>query len=265
MTDTQNNENGAPNEDRRTLPLGYWLRAVDALVGREFATALGAEDVDRRDWMLLNAVSGDIAVPAWLASRTHGRGGKRLRALTERGWITRTEDSWTLTDEGRAARARLGGIVDGIRERVSGAVSPEDYATMTASLEAIARELGWDENEQMPRFGRHGRHGFEPGFRRGRGFGPGLRPGFGPEFGGEFGPGFGPRGHHHGKHSDAPEDCGRRMHGRHDRGQDRRRDHSHDGRHDHGHDRRGERHSERAFERGFDAGFRAAKERAEAS
>lgn len=257
MTDTQNNENGAPNEDRRTLPLGYWLRAVDALVGREFATALGAEDVDRRDWMLLNAVSGDIAVPAWLASRTHGRGGKRLRALTERGWITRTEDSWTLTDEGRAAHARLGGIVDGIRDRVSGAVSPEDYATMTASLEAIARELGWDENERMPRFGRHGRAGFEPGFRRGRGFGPGFRPGFGPAFGGEFGPGFGPRGHHHGEHSDGPGDCGRRMHGRHDCGQGRR----HGGRHD----QRGERHSERAFERGFDAGFRAAKERAEAS
>jgi hypothetical protein len=243
MTDTHDNENSAIRDEARTLPLGYWLRAVDALIDREFTSALAAENADRRDWMLLNAVSGDIDAPAWLAARAQGRGGKRLRALAERGWIARTEDAWTLTDEGRAAKARLGAVVDGIRERVSGAVSPEDYATMTASLETIARELGGDESERMPRFGRHGR----PGFGRGRGFGPGFRPGFGPGFGPAFGPGFGLRGDHHGAH----QHCGPAGHGAKS------------------HHRRGERHAERAFERaferGFDAGFRAARERAEAS
>tara|TARA_R110002020_G_scaffold36045_1_gene108371 strand:- start:309 stop:1037 length:729 start_codon:yes stop_codon:yes gene_type:complete len=242
MTDTQNNHDGDSHE-RPGLPLGYWLRAVDTMIGREFATALAHEDVDRRDWMLLNAVSGDGDVPGWLASRLHGRGGKRLRALADRGWVARTEDSWTLTDEGRAAKARLSGIVDGIRERVSGAVSPEEYATMTASLEAIARELGGDESERMPRFGRHARPGFGPG----RGFGPGFRPGFAPGFGAGFAPGFGPGFGHRRGHHGSPEHDG--PHGR--------------GEHRHGH--RGERHAERAFERGFDAGFRAAKERAEAS
>lgn len=258
MTDTQNNEDGAPREERRTLPLGYWLRAVDAGITREFADALTAEDVDRRDWMLLNAVSGDVDVPTWLASRVHGRGGKRLRTLAERGWVVRTDDAWTLTDEGRAAKARLAGIVDGIRERVSSAVNPDDYATMTASLEAIARELGGDEKERMPRHGRrHGRPGFGPGRGFGPGFGPGFRPGFGPGFRPGFGPGFQPgfgpgfgphgdqRGEDRGEHGGAYEHCGQRDHDRHDR--------------------RGERHAERAFERGFDAGFRAAKERAEAS
>ncbi len=251
MTDTQNNDNDS-SAARRTAPLGYWLRTVDALIGREFASALAAEDVDRRDWMLLNAISGDADAPAWLAPRLQGRGGKRLRALAERGWVTRTDDAWSLTDEGRAAKTRLAGIVDGIRERVSGAVSPEDYATMTASLEAIARELGGDESEWMPRFGRRGGRGgfgpaFGPGFGPGfgRGFGPGFGPGFGRGFGRGFGPGFGPRGGHPGAH----EHCGPNAH-RH-------------GEHGTGH--RGERHAERAFERGFDAGFRAAKERAEAS
>lgn len=234
MTDTQNNPGDAPNEDRPAppLPLGYWLRAVDAMIGREFVTALAAEDVDRRDWMLLNAVSGDVDVPAWLASRTHGRGGKRLRALAERGWVARTEDSWTLTDEGRAAKARLTGMVDGIRERVSGAVSPADYATMTASLEAIARELGWNESERMPRGGRRrGRHGF------GRETVPGFRPGFGRA--------FGPRDGHPGTH----EHCGPREHGR----GDRRRAHG---------ELRDERHAERAFERGYEAGFEGGYARA---
>lgn len=254
MNDTQNTPDGASDADRPTppLPLGYWLRAVDAMITREFADALAAEDVDRRDWMLLNAVSGDVDVPGWLASRIQGRGGKRLRALADRGWIARTEDAWTLTDEGRAAKARLAGIVDGIRERVSGAVTADDYATMTASLEAIARELGWDESERMPRHGRgHGRRGFGPGreFGPGRGFGPAFGPSFGRAFGPSFGPGVGPafgpdfdpRAGHHGER----ERCGPREH--------RRGDH------------RGERHAERAFEHGFDAGFRAAKERAEAS
>ena len=97
-----------------------------------------------------------------------------------------------LTDEGRAAKERLGAIVEGIRSRVAGAVTPDDFATTLASLEAIARELGWDENARMPRagFGRGFRpgFGFDPGFRPGWGFGPGS--GFGPRhFGGEHGHG----------------------------------------------------------------------------
>ena len=269
MTDSNDNSNGASDEAPTTtpLPLGYWLRAVNAMIDREFATALASENVDRRDWMLLNAVSGDVEVPAWLAARAHGRGGKRLRALTERGWIEQRDDSWTLTDEGRAAHARLADTVGRIRERVSAAVSPEDFATMSASLEAIARDLGWDETQRMPRLGRHGRPGFGPG----RGFGPGFRPGFGsdsaPAFGSDSGPAFGPgsgpafgRGFgRRGEHGGAPEHCGRHQHGRHEHGMHGM--HGQDARRGHG----GEHRSERAFERGFDAGFRAAKERADAS
>ena len=126
--------------------------------------------------MLLNAVSGDVDAPGF-AERL-ARKGKRLRGLEERGWVEEAGDgTWTLTDEGRAAKERLGAVVDGIRSRVAGAVSPEDFATTLASLEAIARELGWDENEGgWAGFGR----GFGRGRGLGRGFGPRLRPGFGP-------------------------------------------------------------------------------------
>ena len=168
---------GTPT-DRR--PLGYWLRLVDGLIAREFASTLENEGVGRRDWMLLNVVSGAVDAPG-LAERLARRGGKHLRRLEDRDWIAQAGDgTWTLTDEGRAAQERLSGLVDGIREKVAGAVSPEDFATMTASLEAIARELGWDETTPWP-----GR-GFGPGGRgfRGRGFGPGGREFGGREFGG---------------------------------------------------------------------------------
>src|SRR5688572_30245270 len=33
-------------------PIGYWLRAVDRLISREFADAFAGAGIDRRDWML---------------------------------------------------------------------------------------------------------------------------------------------------------------------------------------------------------------------
>lgn len=219
---TTHNEDGA-SADR---PLGFWLRTVDALLTREFIAAFEAEGVTRRDWMLLNVLSGDVDAPG-LADRLR-RKGKRLRGLAERGWVEEGADgAWALTAEGRAARGRLSGIVDGLRERVAGAVSAEDYATMTASLAAIARELGADDAERAPfAFGPFGPGAFRPGafgsgpFSHGRGRGGHHRHGFG---GREFG---GHRGHGAGHHP-----C------------------------EHPSGRRGEQ----AYERGFDAGFRSGR------
>ncbi|MBN9154045.1 MAG: hypothetical protein J0J05_08685 [Microbacterium sp.] len=205
-TDTPHDDEGAERtaDDVGTpteRPLGYWLRLVDALITREFARTLENEGVGRRDWMLLNVLSGTIEVPG-LAERL-ARRGKHLRRLEERGWVAPAGDgTWSLTDEGRAAQERLTALVSGIREKVAGAVSPEEFATMTASLEAIARELGGDETSWPGRgFGFGGRgfgRGFGKGFGGDRGFGPDFRshePGYGPRFGPAgrgFGPGRGP-------------------------------------------------------------------------
>ena len=241
---------GVPT-DRR--PLGYWLRTVDGLITREFAAAFDGAEIDRRDWMLLNALSGDVETPSF--AERFVRKGKRLRNLAERGWVEEQGDgTWALTDEGRAAREQLGEIVDGIRSRVADAVSPEDYATTMASLEAIARELGWEEGQRMPRrgfgrdfgagFGPGFRGGFGPGFRGGPGFGPGFRPGFGPGHD-EAHEGYGPRGAH----------CPPHQHGAHEHGDDAHR-HGHHGHHGgRGHGERSGRSAQRAYERGFDAGF----------
>jgi hypothetical protein len=56
-------------------------------------------------------------------------------------------------------------------------ISDEDYATTMATLEKMARNLGWDETQE------HGPEGH--GFGHGRGFGhghrhPGMMRGFGP-------------------------------------------------------------------------------------
>lgn len=91
----------------------------------------------------------------------------------------------------QAARARAAEVAHELRDRIEGLVSPEDYATTIASLEAIARGLGWDETaaEFGRGFGPHRMRGFgrRPG---GRGFGPRGMRGFGPHARHGFAAGF---------------------------------------------------------------------------
>jgi hypothetical protein len=151
-----------------TRPFGFWLKVTDRLLTDEFATAFENERAGRRDWRLLNVVDGTI--PARRPLHAH-----KLQRLVDRGWVIADGDGWTLTDDGRASKERLGDVVDGIRAKVADAVSPQEMATTLASLEKIARAFGWDEENPLPR-GRGRRHGFGG---RGPGFGHGRGPGFG--------------------------------------------------------------------------------------
>ncbi|WP_311258033.1 hypothetical protein [Microbacterium sp. WCS2018Hpa-9] len=282
------NTSETQNTDSTSRPFGYWLKAVDRLMAAEFDSAFEGEHASRRDWRILNIIDGPT--PARRPLNAH-----KLHALVERGWVVADGDGWTLTDDGRAAKERLGGIVDGIRAKVTDAVSPEDLETTLTSLEQIARAFGWDEETPLPR-GRGRRHGFGPrGFGRGfapeHGFGPGLPGrGFGRRHGHPFGRGrgFAPgydseHENRHGRGADAERrghDCGHRGHPGHDRFADAhdrgngghadhgRADHGHA---DHGHASHGHEHgrhggprhgehrvaraAQHAYERGFDAGF----------
>jgi hypothetical protein len=153
-----------------THPFGYWITAVDRLMRAEFATVFEDEGITRRDWRMLNRVDGTHG-----DRPHHGRRSLSLRRLLELGWIERTADGWALTDAGALAKQRLGASVDEIRARVAAVLSAEEYATMTASLEKIARELGWEEGKPLPRR-REGRghehgHGHAHGHEHGHGHG----------------------------------------------------------------------------------------------
>ena len=82
----------------------------------------------------------------------------------------------------REYRATLG---DTARE----GISDQDYATTMATLEKMARNLGWNDDDHAER-----------GFGRGRGFGPGFGP--------AFGPGRRPFSRGHGHDRPAPEQRG---------------------------------------------------------
>ena len=167
-------QNTSPEPGRR--PFGFWLKVVDRRISAEMEALFTADGITRRDWRLLNLLVGS-AEDERLAERLRAKPNV-LRRLAERGWVDGTPPE--ITDAGREARDRLETQVTALRERVAGAVSAEDFATTLRSLEAIARELGWDESQPLPRGRRGGRrfpHGREP-----RGFGGpfGRRHGFGP-------------------------------------------------------------------------------------
>ena len=126
--------------------------------------------------LLLGAVDGRVDAP-WITARL-ARGGKRIDALVEQGWIARGDEGWALTDEGRAVLDR----VDAARAALLADVPADELERLATALDAVSAAIGVDESETSHPFGPAapgaGR-GFGP---FGRGFGPGMR-GFGPRFG----------------------------------------------------------------------------------
>lgn len=240
--------NSINNEEETSRPFGYWLKATDRLMAAEFAAAFESFGVTRREWRLLNRIDGTVATDA-RPLPVH-----KLHRLIELGWVTDAGDTWTLTDEGRDTKERLGAIVDGIRAKVTDAVPAEDLATTIATLERLARAFGWDEKTPLPRRGgshhgrgRRGRHGFGH-----HGFGPhGFGPhGFGPHgFEGGFGRRHDDAGH--GERDFGPHGFGERGECRHDAHAFAHAKHGHPG---HGRARFA-RFAQGAYERGFEAGF----------
>ncbi|MGI6878969.1 MarR family winged helix-turn-helix transcriptional regulator [Microbacterium sp. gxy059] len=204
--------------DNTHPPIGFWLKATDRLLTRAFRDALDSEGLDRRTWMALNIVDGSVALP----DRDGERFRRATRRLADRGWAARVDGSWQLTDAGRAVKDRASGPVEEIRTRVADAVTPEDLERTLASLEQIARALGWQEGMPLPRR-EHGRRGHDAAHRFDR--------------------------HGHGssrdEHGFSRDEHGSRHHGcGHDRGFDR---HERDfDRYERGHD------APHRFDRGFD-------------
>lgn len=94
-------------------PIGYYLKALDALIDEHFARSLSAHELTRRDWQVLNS----LALQGPLTRQTLGRllgpfwepGARTLdevvHALADRGRITADGDTLALTTAGRRAHA----------------------------------------------------------------------------------------------------------------------------------------------------------------
>jgi hypothetical protein len=83
--------------------------------------------------------------PGRRGCRDHLRAGidRILADFVERGWVWFDGDTATLTDEGRTAHDAAFERIRALRRSVTEGIDPADLATTMATLEAMARNLGW--------------------------------------------------------------------------------------------------------------------------
>ncbi|MCY1715609.1 hypothetical protein OVA26_01460 [Microbacterium sp. SL62] len=240
--------------------LAHRLTTVGHALHHRLFAQMRDSDLHPKTVLVLSVIDGRLDAP-WISDRI-ARGGKRISALADRGWIAPAGDGWTLTDEGRQILDR----VDADRQVLLSQVPADEIERLNAALDAISAALGLDEHAETARPRGPRGFGFGPGPfgpGSGRGFGPGMRGG--PRFGG------GERDHRRGGGGNAHHGFGPR-HGGHTEGHWPDGDHAAadgsaaHGEHRHGHPghrhERGHRAAERAYERGFDAGFIRGRESA---
>jgi hypothetical protein len=166
--------------DRR--PLGYWLRAIQGPLRDNMRGAFATSGVTRREWRTLttlhagpaSAAEVEAALPPKRARRPLGpehhihqdrphRDHRTIEQLLDgfvsRGWAGLDRGSYALSAEGERVHEAVLADVQSVRANVTAGIPDADYATTMATLERIAKNVGWDPEK---------RHGLG----RGRGHGP---------------------------------------------------------------------------------------------
>jgi hypothetical protein len=158
--------------DRR--PIGYWLRAIEGPLRETMRGAFATFGVTRREWRTLAvlhdgpAPAADVAAamparrPAAPGHRIHPDRPHRERRTIEqlldgfvdRGWASLDRGSYALTAEGERIHDALLANVQKVRMDVTAGIPDADYATTMATLERIAKNVGWDPAKGPARPGR---------------------------------------------------------------------------------------------------------------
>lgn len=137
-------------------PIGYWLRLVDNLIEDQFAKTLDEHGVTRMQWLLLNVLARgtatveqlDDAVAPFLDRSESETALDHLSELIDSAWVDATPTGYELTDRGRAALDRLTTVVAEQRTAMAAGLSEAEYLTTVATLERMARNLGWTDPDQ---------------------------------------------------------------------------------------------------------------------
>ena len=134
------------SEQALTRPIGWWLKEADARLDAAFDVALGSMDVDRRGWQVLASLSRaptprGMLVNALSSFDPPAVVDRVIEELSSRGWIEETADSLRLTPAGSSQHAGLTPLVDGVRGRVTAALSEEEYVVLVGLLSRLVAAL----------------------------------------------------------------------------------------------------------------------------
>lgn len=168
------------NTTTHNKPLGFWLAVVEHRTHDAMRAAFADQGVSRREWRLLNVIAQAPVTIDELKAAMPPRGGRghglrhrrpesermsrderpgrgerptrrstieMLDALVERGWLTSDGGQFAITDEGSRMTADLGERISSVRATAGNGIPDADYATTVATLQAMARNLGWAPRE----------------------------------------------------------------------------------------------------------------------
>ena len=128
-------------------PIGYWLMHLHNLIETQFDATLIDLGLGRRHWQILNLLCGAAQTraqieralaPFWQDAAAELDAS--LDDLVSRGWVGQG-DALALTEQGRAAHARVAARVAETRGRLLQGLTAEQYADTVRILSAMAGNL----------------------------------------------------------------------------------------------------------------------------
>ena len=141
--------------DPADKPIGYWLKHLDNLIEAQFDATLAAFDVNRRQWQVLNSLSGgpltrtaveQALAPFWGETATLAEVLDGPNGLLAQGWVQQTSetapDELMLTNEGFASHAAVADHVKAARGAIMNGLTAEQYAETVRNLAAMAAKPG---------------------------------------------------------------------------------------------------------------------------
>lgn len=185
------------NTTTHTPSLGLWLAVIEHRTHDALRTAHAEQGVTRREGRLLSIIeNGPVTIEEIMAARPSRGGPRRDRAerseqrperperfarpdalprestadvverLVQHGWVASDDRGrLTITPDGERAKSGLRDRIGAVRAEARTGITDADYATTLATLEAMARNLGWSEDAPRPER-RHRRRGGMPDTRR---------------------------------------------------------------------------------------------------
>ncbi|MEV0156015.1 hypothetical protein AB0H57_20055 [Micromonospora sp. NPDC050686] len=132
-------------------PIGYWLKHLHNLIEEQFGATLGDLGLDRRQWQILNLLSGgtrsrseieQALAPFWpdgIPQLDAALGG--TDGLATPGWVRYDGDALTLTEQGRAVQGRAAERVGETRRLLLRGLTSEQYAETVRILSVMAGHL----------------------------------------------------------------------------------------------------------------------------
>lgn len=133
--------------------IGYWLKLVDQLIDRQFASTLDEHGVTRVQWQLLSVLARGAATveqldhsiaPALGAENPHETSAEHLTELIDSAWVDATPSGYELTERGQGAFSTLAEVVAQNRAQIAKGITEADYTATVGTLETMAGNLGWN-------------------------------------------------------------------------------------------------------------------------